>query len=288
MSIQEAEELSYLTLKNIYIKREAHAITDLLLEHITLTKRIDRLLIKNTTLSSEQEKKLRHFLEQLAQNTPIQYVLGEAWFCGMLFMVNNKVLIPRPETEELVEWIVEKIKTSNHRIQTCLDIGTGSGCIPISLYKKLPEIIFTAIDISIGALEIAAQNALKQKTEIQFSTLDFLDENAWENLPVFDLITSNPPYIKKSEQAFMNNNVLQHEPHIALFVEEDDALLFYRKIAHFAKSHLSENGLIFMEINEALGEDLIQLFELYNYEVQLKKDMQGKDRMVCVRKKING
>ncbi len=285
MSIQEAQDLSFLTLSNIYPAREAHAITDLLLEHITLTKRIDRLIIKHTALSGDQEKKLLHFLEQLVLHTPIQYVLGEAWFCGMSFLVNDQVLIPRPETEELVEWVVEKIKTSKQKNQTCLDIGTGSGCIPISLQKKLPEIAFTAIDISLGALAIAAQNASKLQTEIKFLQLDFLDENAWENLPVYDLITSNPPYIKKSEKAFMNNNVLQFEPHIALFVEEDDALIFYRKIAHFANKHLSENGLIFMEINEALGEEVKHLFEHYNYEVQIKQDMQGKDRMVSVRKK---
>ena len=250
------------------------------MEHITGKKRIDRLLDKQVLLSKAQRTKLDTILQALATYKPIQYVLGEAWFAGMLFFVNEHVLIPRPETEELVDWITSEIQNSKFKIQNIIDIGTGSGCIPISLKKKSPGLSVTAVDISNDALIVAKQNADSLQADIRLLNIDFLDETNWDQLPVFDIIVSNPPYIKQSEQSNMNKNVLDFEPLIALFVPDEDALLFYRKIAVFGKTHLAKQGYIFFEINEALGKEVCALLEANGYKVELRKDLQGKDRMV--------
>jgi release factor glutamine methyltransferase len=161
-----------------------------------------------------------------------------------------------------------------------IDIGTGSGCIPISLKKKLPQLAVTAIDVSREALQVAKQNAATLHADINFVELDFLNEANWNQLPVFDIIVSNPPYIKQSEEVNMHKNVLAFEPSLALFVPDEDALLFYRKIAAFAKTHLTLRGILFLEINEALGNEVTALLQTLGFETALRKDMQGRDRMV--------
>jgi len=162
-----------------------------------------------------------------------------------------------------------------------LDIGTGSGCIPVALKKQLPAFEIHALDVSIGALEVAKKNAALQQTAISFHQVDILDKDKWHKLPSFDIIVSNPPYIKQSEANDMHGNVLQHEPHLALLVPDNDALLFYRSIAEFGLQHLNNNGMLFFEINEALGKDTKDLLEEFGYaDVEIRKDMQGKDRMV--------
>jgi len=194
----------------------------------------------------------------------------------MKFYVNEHVLIPRPETEELIELIIK----TNNPISNILDIGTGSGCIPITLKKKIPHTTIVTIDVSEDALVVAKKNAAELNVEIELNQLNFLDETNWNELGIFDIIVSNPPYIKQSEIINMQPNVVANEPHIALFVADDDALVFYRKIAAFGKTHLTINGKIFVEINEALGNETISLFEEFGYRAELKKDMQGKNRMI--------
>jgi len=280
MTIQSAQQALLVQLKSLYDEREAANIGDWVMEHITGKKRIGRLLDKLQIMSEEQLSKLDRIGKELATYRPVQYVLGEAWFAGMKLYVNEHVLIPRPETEELVEWIVEEIQNSKFKIQNILDIGTGSGCIPIALQKKLPGLSVTSVDISKEALEVAAQNAEILGVVINLLSIDFLNENNWDQLPVVDIIVSNPPYIKQSESSSMAKNVLDFEPGLALFVPDEDALLFYRKIADFGKTHLSEQGSIFLEINEKLGKEVITLCENNSYHVELRKDLQGRDRLV--------
>ena len=280
MSFHAAEQLLLLNLKKLYDDRESATIMHWVMEHITGMKKTERIIHKTQSLTTAEQETLQRILRELMNNRPLQYVLGEAWFAGMKFYVNEQVLIPRPETEELVEWIVEESQRSKTKSQKILDIGTGSGCIPIALKKKLPEYDVTTIDISEGASNIAIQNATSLQADIQIVTVDFLDENNWDQLPVFDMIVSNPPYIKISEKQVMAKNVLDYVPGIALFVPDNDPFLFYRKICLFAKQHLCDGGSIFLEINEALGEEVAVLYEKAGYITSLKKDLQGKDRMI--------
>lgn len=297
MTLSEAQVTTRSTLLSYYDTREAAQICDWVLEHVSGKKRIDRLIDKEALLTADQQLHLAQILAELQSHRPIQYVLGEAWFAGMKFFVNEAVLIPRPETEELVEWIGEEVLNANqrilnrrtdeqgtdeqeHRTKHILDIGTGSGCIPISLAKKLPHWSVNSIDVSEAALTVARKNAADLETDVLFQQTDFLDEWQWPHLPVVDLIVSNPPYIKVAERQSMAKHVLDFEPSLALFVPDDDALLFYRKIAAFGKTHLRAEGGIFVEINEALGKETVALFEQQGYTVTLRKDLQGKDRMI--------
>jgi release factor glutamine methyltransferase len=282
MTILEAQQKTLLQLKILYDEREAANITDWVMEHITGKKRIDRLLDKQAMLTISQQLQFDRILQELATHKPIQYILAEAWFAGMKFFVNEHVLIPRPETEELVEWISEESQKLKVKSQKLLDIGTGSGCIPISLKNLLPELSVCSVDVSKEALEVAQKNAAALHTDVELLHLDFLNEANWDQLSMVDVIVSNPPYIKQSEHGSMSKNVLDFEPSIALFVPDDDALLFYRKIALFAKTHLTKDGCIFLEINEALGREVIELYESFGYTIELRKDMQGKNRMVRI------
>jgi release factor glutamine methyltransferase len=276
MTIQQVYHFLQQQLSTIYDTDEAANIADLVIEHITGYKKLGRITHKDLLMNKKQIEQLQTLTIDLLEHKPVHYVLGEAWFYEMKFYVNEHVLIPRPETEELVE-LVTSYKLP---VTSILDIGTGSGCIPITLKKKLPKAHVTSIDISANALAVAQQNAANLNTEISFKELDFLNETNWADLDCYDIIVSNPPYIKQSESANMHVNVLLFEPHIALFVEDEDALLFYRKIADFGKTHLNALGKIFVEINEVLGAETVTLFESYGYEAILKKDMQGKDRMI--------
>jgi release factor glutamine methyltransferase len=297
MTIQQAYQQLLLQLYEIYDDREAANIADLTIEKITGFRKIDRIINKNFPLNKEQEELYDYYAKELALNKPVQYIIGEAWFAGMKLHVNENVLIPRPETEELVEWIVqENAKVKSQKVKggeeikrtskfSILDIGTGSGCISIALKKRLPTVEVSAIDVSAGALEVARRNALEQEALVHVYQLNFLDRNEWHKLETFDIIVSNPPYIKQSEEEAMHKNVLNFEPHLALFVPDEDALIFYKNIALFAEEQLKENGTIFLEINEALGNEVADLFKSFGYNsITIKKDMQGKDRMVRVAK----
>ena len=276
MTIQETYHLLQEALKNIYDTDEANNIADLVIEHVTGYKKLGRITHKQLVLTEQQIHAIDTFKSALLQNKPVQYVLQEAWFYEMKFYVNEHVLIPRPKTEELIELIIK----TNNPISNILDIGTGSGCIPITLKKKIPHTTIVTIDVSEDALVVAKKNAAELNVEIELNQLNFLDETNWNELGIFDIIVSNPPYIKQSEIINMQPNVVANEPHIALFVADDDALVFYRKIAAFGKTHLTINGKIFVEINEALGNETISLFEEFGYRAELKKDMQGKNRMI--------
>lgn len=285
MTLRQAQLSTTQALSALYEQREAANICDWVMEHLTGKRKIDRLLDADLALTTSQQIQLEEYTRELLAHRPVQYVLGEAWFAGMRFGVNESVLIPRPETEELVDWIVTEMQNTACKTQNLLDIGTGSGCIPVSIKKKFPSCIVTAIDSSEAALKTAAQNAAALDTAIHFQRIDFLNKAARNQLPVFDIITSNPPYIKQSESLAMRRNVLDFEPSLALFVPDEDALLFYRHIALFGQTHLSKNGSVFLEINESLGREVVQLFTEQGFDCEARKDLQGKDRMVKAVKK---
>ena len=273
------------SLKNVQDEQEIESFFFILTEYLHNLKRVDVALNPNFELSDEEVEKWNTILVELQQEKPIQYITGEAWFYGLRFEVNENTLIPRPETEELVEFILKE--TSNFQLPASslniLDIGTGTGCIPISLKANLPQANFSAIDVSEQALEVAKRNAASNKAEINFiqaNILEVLDLN--QN---FDIIVSNPPYVRNLEKQEIKKNVLDYEPHLALFVEDTDALLFYRKIAQLALENLSPNGLLFFEINQYLGKETVELLENLGFKnIELKKDIYGNDRMIkCTR-----
>lgn len=233
------------------------------------------------TLTSEQESLLRSITDRLQQGEPLQYIEGKAPFCGMEFAVNSSVLIPRPETAELVDWIVCEHTTQQPRI---LDLGTGSGCIAIALSKRLPQAKVEACDISTEALTVAKENARTNEAPVSFFAHNML--NLDTPLPhSYDILVSNPPYIRQSEAADMSVQVTEWEPHTALFVPDDDALRFYRAIAELGQTEaLRPGGHIYVEINQALGKETVALFEAYGYQdVELRKDIYGNERMIGVR-----
>jgi release factor glutamine methyltransferase len=277
-------------LQPIYSANEAMVITDWVFEKVAGVHRSE--LIKNPEhrLPSEITVQLDSCLTDLVRHKPVQYVVGEAWFYKMKLIVNEQVLIPRPETEELVQLVIdycekEKImpSKSGDRI-SILDIGTGSGCIAIAVKKNLPTTMVHAIDVSKGALLVAKENALLQKAEIDFIEIDFLDESNWNQLPKLDIIISNPPYIPLNEKEKLDKNVTQFEPHQALFVKDSAPFIFYAKIAIFGKTHLLNNGTIFVEIHEEYAKETAAIFET-DYLIETKKDIFGKQRMLIITKK---
>ncbi len=281
MTIQEAYKQSLYQLFELYNDREAATICDLLIENVTGQTKLDRILYKDIPVSTEQLALLENYIQQLLTHKPIQYVLKETWFAGMKLFVNENVLIPRPETEELVQYVLDFYNQQSIEFgNTILDIGTGSGCIPIAIKKKLINATIDAIDISESALEVATQNALSQQANINFLALDILDETLWQQLPSYSIIISNPPYIQQKEVVEMEKNVINFEPHLALFVPNNNALLFYNKIATFGLQHLEKNGVIFVEMNEALSYETKALFENFGYTTQMFKDLQEKDRIL--------
>lgn len=236
-----------------------------------------RHLLEEELPELEENKNVFLFkLIQLKEQKPLQYITGETEFYGMKFFVNESVLIPRPETEELIEWILKDVKNSNPQI---LDVGTGSGCIPIVLKKNLPQAEILAMDISEKALETALLNVKYHRTEINFLQTDFLNMS-FENLPEFDIIVSNPPYIGETEKLEMNENVVKFEPHSALFVPDENTLVFYKKIIELAKLKLKPKGKIYVEINQRLAHETFDLFQNEFPNTELRKDISGNYRMI--------
>lgn len=268
------------SLQGIQDEQEIESFFFILTEYLHNLKRVDVALNPNFKLSDAEVEKWNIILADLQQEKPIQYITGEAWFYGLRLEVNENTLIPRPETEELVEWIIESQK-SKVQSQKCeiLDIGTGTGCIPISLKTNLPQANVSAIDVSEKALEVAKRNAVLNKVDISFIQADILEVEDLNQH--FDIIVSNPPYVRNLEKQEIKKNVLDYEPHLALFVEDTDALLFYRKIAQLALKNLSPNGLLFFEINQYLGKETFGLLKNLGFKnIELKKDMYGNDRMI--------
>lgn len=278
MTIREATQHSVNQLCKIYDEGEAVAISNWVMEHI-LDGKMDKILSKDRAISEAQQQQLNTILARLLTHEPLQYVLQEAWFCGLKFYVDKNVLIPRPETEELVEWIISNCKFPVDEL-SIIDIGSGSGCIPIALKRRIRKAVVWSVDKSDAALQVAKRNAAVLGTDVNFLQLDFLDATQRNTLPSFDIIVSNPPYIPEKGKGQMKDNVVRYEPAAALFVPDNDALVFYKAIAEFGKNKLPPGGTIYVEIHEELGEAVMKLFREEGYGVELKKDMQGKDRMV--------
>jgi release factor glutamine methyltransferase len=272
------------SLSPIYQEDEAQALFLLAIQHLLNYSRADYLLKKETEITAEQTTKFLAVLNELQDRKPIQYILGEAYFYGLTFKVDKSVLIPRPETEELVEWILSvcnEIVNRQSSIENIIDIGTGSGCIAIALKKNLPNTKVYALDIAEDTLATAKQNALLNNVEIEFIKDDILSPSILHFPSSISVIVSNPPYIKEDEKPAMHQNVLANEPHRALFVSNENPLVFYEAIANFALKNLKSNGLLFFEINEYLGKQTVDLLQHKGFKnIELRKDMQGKDRMV--------
>ena len=267
-------------LSSLYDEKEIESFFYIILESFHNKKRIDLALDPTMEMDAMQLLRWESVLADLKKEKPIQYILGETEFYGLPFLVNENTLIPRPETEELVEWILqsEKFEVQNTKLKL-LDVGTGSGCIAISLAKNLPNSLVSAIDVSEKALETAKQNAKMNTIEVNFILKNILETDDLEQN--FDIIVSNPPYVRMLEKQEIKPNVLEYEPHLALFVEDDDALLFYRKIAVLGMKNLSENGLLYFEINQYLGKETVALLDDLGFKnIELKKDIYGNDRMV--------
>lgn len=265
-------------LKLLYNYDEAAVINTLLFEELAGFSRSAVITDPEIAIDQATEDKLRNGLAALKSHCPIQYVTGTAWFYQLKFNVTPAVLIPRPETEELVSLAIDLCKKTNGF--KLLDIGTGSGCIPISIKKNIPEVEVSAIDISADALSLAKGNAVLNAVDIHFQILDFLDKQTWNKLSAYDIIISNPPYIPEGEKIQLDKNVTAYEPHLALFVPNDKRLIFYEKIAEFGKAHLDTGGFILMETHELYAKEVAAHFISQGYDAEIKIDFFEKERFV--------
>jgi release factor glutamine methyltransferase len=302
MTVAEIQKEYQDKLGGIYPQQEARTITQWVLEDVLEISGLKLSLNRFLLLTTHQKEVLDTYLVHLLNHEPVQYVTGFASFYGLKFKVNSNVLIPRPETEELVEWVMEEVRSErtevreqkldirhktldntklaseNSQLATILDIGTGSGCIAITLAKELPNALVTAIDVSTQALSIAKENALENKVNVEFQLLNILLDVPTNK---YDIIVSNPPYIGYDEKETIRENVLKHEPHLALFAE--DPLIFYKRIAVIAKEKLNENGCIFLELNENYSLETTNLFKEAGFQkIEIKTDFLGKNRMMKV------
>lgn len=301
MLLIEFKKLFTNKLSSTYPKTEIDAFFFLLIEEQLGLQRIDTVLKPDFLIPEKELHFLNDALQRLKKEEPIQYILGKTEFYGLPFTVNKNTLIPRPETEELVAWILEKTEARKMKSEKCkiqneisiLDIGTGTGCIPIALAKNLTNATISAIDISKEALKIANKNAILNNVYVNFFEADILKvkhlngiHNQSEHEEIqYDILVSNPPYVRELEKVEIKNNVLQNEPHLALFVEDKNPLIFYEKIADLAKIHLKENGLLFFEINQYLGKETVAMLQEKGFQnIELRKDIFGNDRMIKVLK----
>ena len=287
MELKDIKQEFVDALSGVYPPEELQSFFSILSETYLGLSRIEIALQPEKEITEDNSEKFKEAIIRLKQSEPIQYILGETEFYGLPFIVDKNVLIPRPETEELVAWI---IKDNQNKEATILDIGTGSGCIAITLAHQLSNAKVNAIDVSKDALKIARQNALNNKVNVNFIKVDVLQFENSKELQVhkeskFDIIVSNPPYVRASEKELMKPNVLRYEPEVALFVEDEDPLLFYRRIVQLSKDYLKREGLLFFEINEYLGEDMKEMLEVEGFSnIEIKKDIFEKDRMIKCKK----
>ncbi len=278
MKIKEYKIQFIQELSPIYDMGEAESFFYLILEEKQQLKRIDLALHPDLTLSNAEMLVWHSIVEQLQQEIPIQYILGKTSFYGLDFEVNSTVLIPRPETEELVEWIIQSRNRGVEKVKI-IDIGTGSGCIAIALKKNISNAEVFAIDVSENALDTAQKNAEINEANVAFIQKNILETEDLEQK--FDIIVSNPPYVRELEKQEIKKNVLDNEPHLALFVEDNDALIFYKKIAELAQKNLLPEGQLFFEINQYLGKETVDLLEKRGFKnIELHKDIYGNDRMI--------
>ena len=278
MYLKEIKNIFHLELDAIYSPEEVNSFFYMLIEHFLGLERFILALEPNLIITKDEETPLFEALSRLKLEIPIQHIIGKTHFMDLEFLVDKNVLIPRPETEDLVRWILDDIKNHQEAI-TILDIGTGSGCIPIALKKQLPNAEVATLDISDKALKIATQNAKNNSVQIEFIHANILEIDKLHQK--FDIIVSNPPYVRELEKKEMHKNVLQHEPELALFVSDEDPLLFYRKIASFAVNNLNDGGALYFEINQYLGKETKQLLDSTNFsDIELRQDLFGNDRML--------
>ena len=283
MTIGEAEIRIYRSIQAIYDPDEAKAVAQLALSHVCGISKIQLKLKKQDPLYKMEERSLNLLLDEILTGKPIQYIIGETPFFGLRLKVTPAVLIPRPETEELVGWILEEAGDNVGNQVRILDIGTGSGCIPVALKSHLPEADIYGMDVSLEALQIAEENAVLNEVQVHFIHSDILQwaSVAMESAITYTMIVSNPPYITQSEKKQMHQNVLHFEPELALFVPDDNPLLFYKAIADFAVVNLETEGQLFLEINKVLGAETTRMLREKGFNsVELRKDMQGKDRII--------
>lgn len=277
MNFKQSEEYFITEISDLYEQEEAKELFYLVTNDISGWSRAQLMLNKDVDLSADQIVAYNKVLKELKSGKPLQHIFAEAWFYGLKFKVSSAVLIPRPETEELVEWILTDLSLQP-KTRKILDIGTGSGCIAISLKKNKPDADVSALDVSAEALAIARTNADQHEAEINFIQADVLSYTTAEK---FDIIVSNPPYITEDEKDEMHQNVLAHEPHLALFVTNENPLIFYIAIADLALNQLEDQGQLYFEINEYLGKETLEMMKDKGFKnIVLKKDMQGKDRMI--------
>lgn len=267
----------------IYDELECNTMFAITMEEVLGYQKIDVMLKADEVLSENHVKRLEEVMELLRTEQPIQYIFNKGYFYGYEFKVSSATLIPRRETEELVEWVLQIMNEQPNKIWRVLDIGTGTGCIPITIKKEFPLADISAIDVSKEALQIAKENAVNLEADVLFIEKDILKTNELAN---YDIIISNPPYVRNLEKAEIKKNVLEFEPHLALFVEDDDPLIFYRKIAQLAHQFLNVNGFLFFEINQYLGKEMEEMMKEYFSDIELKKDILQNDRMMKMTKII--
>lgn len=279
MLLKEIKTIFHQELEAIHPKEEVDAFFYRLIEDYLKLDRFILVLQPNLTITKEEEQPIFEALAGLKLEKPLQYILGTAHFMDLELKVNEHVLVPRPETEELVEWIISDCRAEHSRDLKILDIGTGSGCIAMALAKGIPNTKVYALDVSEEALKVAKENAESNNLEIEFIQMDILNPSTLELK--FDIIVSNPPYVRELEKEEIKNNVKTYEPSLALFVPDEDALLFYRAIIAFAKKNLSKKGNVYLEINQYFGKETKALLEAHNFlEIELRKDLFGNDRML--------
>ena len=287
MLLKEIKSIYHKELDKNYGVEEVSSFFYLLIVHFLKLEKFVLALTPNLVVNKEEEAILFKALSELKQDVPVQHIIGETEFMDMRFKVSPKVLIPRPETEDLVRWVIADSSAEQHQPLTILDIGTGSGCIPIALAKHLEGAQVSALDISSDALQVAQTNALENNVNLNFYQADILDKTSTSTInSKFDIIVSNPPYVRELEKNEMHKNVLKYEPGIALFVSDKDPLVFYRAIANFAVKNLADDGRLYLEINQYLGKEMLRLLSEYNFkDIELRKDIFGNDRMVKAVKK---
>ncbi|WP_291864272.1 peptide chain release factor N(5)-glutamine methyltransferase [Maribacter sp.] len=284
MLLRDIKNIFEEELKEIYPLTEVQSFFYRAIEHYLHLQRFVLATEPNLTLTKDEEEPLFKALSRLKLQEPLQHILGSAYFMDLDFKVNANVLIPRPETEELVYWILDDVKKRNNQQLHILDIGTGSGCIPITLAKHLPKAKVFALDVSKEALQVAQENAVLNEVDITFVHANILELKTLDLY--FDIIVSNPPYVRELEKDKMADNVKKYEPDLALYVPDNKALMFYEKISVFAKENLKKDGALYFEINQYLGKETKQLLENENFsEIELRKDMFGNDRMLKAVKK---
>ncbi len=279
--IRNIREEYVATLSGIYDHAEVISIFRILCYEYLGLKPALTVFSLDESISAMALERMNNALIELLNNKPVQYIIGKADFFDLSLKVTEGVLIPRPETEELVKWILDDY--SAIRDINILDIGTGSGCIAISLKKNIPDSKVHAMDVSNSALKCASENALLHDIEIEFIKINILNENLWGTLPGYDIIVSNPPYVRYSERKFMRSNVIDYEPASALFVDNSDPMIFYRKVMEFSGDHLNAGGKIYFELNEITGRELPELAEKYGYiDVEIRTDLRGKLRLAKI------